>query len=35
MGYTVVTPLSVLSTHLAELFRQHAPELLDRQMVQE
>lgn len=35
LGYTVVTPLSVLSTHLAELFRQHAPELLDRQMVQE
>jgi len=35
LGYTVVTPLSVLSTHLAELFRRHAPELLDRQMVQE
>ncbi len=35
MGYTVVNPLSVLSTHLTEIVRGHAPELLNRQMVQE
>ena len=35
MGYTVVNPLSVLSTHLAEVVRGHAPDLLSRQMVQE
>ncbi len=35
MGYTVVNPLSVLSTHLTEIVRSHAPELLNRQMVQE
>ncbi len=35
MGYTVVNPLSVLSTHLTELIRSHAPDLLSRQMVQE
>jgi flagellar biosynthesis protein FlhA len=35
LGYTVVTPLSVLSTHLTEVVRAHAPELLSRQMVQE
>ncbi len=35
MGYTVVNPLSVLSTHLAEAARNHAPDLLSRQMVQE
>ena len=35
MGYTVVNPLSVLSTHLAEVVRSHAPDLLSRQMVQE
>ena len=35
MGYTVVNPLSVLSTHLAEVVRAHAPDLLSRQMVQE
>jgi len=34
-GYTVVNPLSVLSTHLTEVVRGHAPELLTRQMVQE
>jgi flagellar biosynthesis protein FlhA len=34
-GYTVVNPLSVLSTHLAEIARNYAPELLNRQMVQE
>jgi flagellar biosynthesis protein FlhA len=30
-GYTVVDPLSVLGTHLAELIRRHASELLSRQ----
>ncbi len=35
MGYTVVSPLSVLSTHLAEVVRSHGPDLLGRQMVQE
>ena len=35
MGYTVVNPLSVLSTHLTEVVRSHASELLSRQMVQE
>jgi flagellar biosynthesis protein FlhA len=34
-GYTVVSPLSVLSTHLTEIVRKYAPELLDRQMAQE
>ncbi len=34
-GYTVVNPLSVLSTHLTETVRMHAPELLSRQLVQE
>jgi flagellar biosynthesis protein FlhA len=34
-GYTVVNPLSVLSTHLTEVVRGHAPDLLNRQMVQE
>jgi flagellar biosynthesis protein FlhA len=34
-GYTVVTPLSVLSTHLTEIVRSHAAELLSRQLVQE
>ena len=34
-GYTVVTPLSVLSTHLTETVRNFAPELLSRQLVQE
>ena len=35
LGYTVVSPLSVLSTHLTEIVRKYAPELLDRQMAQE
>ena len=35
MGYTVVNSLSVLSTHLTELVRSYAPDLLNRQMVQE
>ena len=35
LGYTVVSPLSVLSTHLTEVVRTNAPELLSRQMVQE
>jgi flagellar biosynthesis protein FlhA len=34
-GYTVVTPLSVLCTHLTELIRGHSSELLSRQLVQE
>lgn len=34
-GYTVVNPLSVLSTHLTEIVRGHAAELLSRQLVQE
>jgi len=34
-GYTVVAPLSVISTHLTEVVRTHAPNLLTRQMVQE
>ena len=33
-GYTVVDSPSVLTTHLAELIRRHAPELLSRQDVQ-
>lgn len=35
MGYTVVDPVSVLSTHLTEIVRGQAPELLGRQEVQE
>jgi flagellar biosynthesis protein FlhA len=35
MGYTVVNPLSVLSTHITEIVRGHAPDLLSRQMVKE
>ncbi len=35
MGYTVVTPLSVLSTHVTEVVRNYASDLLNRQMVQE
>ena len=34
-GYTVVTPLSVLCTHLTEVVRGHSSELLGRQLVQE
>ncbi len=35
MGYTVVNPLSVIGTHLLEVIRNNAPDLLDRQMVQD
>jgi flagellar biosynthesis protein FlhA len=34
-GYTVVTPLSVLCTHLTEVVRGHSSDLLSRQLVQE
>jgi flagellar biosynthesis protein FlhA len=34
LGYTVVDPPSVLTTHLSELIRRHAAELLSRQDVQ-
>ena len=34
VGYTIVDPTSVLATHLSELIRTHAPELLGRQEVQ-
>jgi len=34
-GYTVVTPLSVLCTHLTEVVRGYGSELLSRQLVQE
>lgn len=34
-GYTVVTPLSVMCTHLTEVVRSSASELLSRQLVQE
>ena len=34
-GYTVVTPLSVLCTHLTEIVRSSASDLLSRQLVQE
>jgi flagellar biosynthesis protein FlhA len=34
-GYTVVTPLSVLTTHLTEVVRGNAADLLSRQLVQE
>lgn len=35
LGYTVVDPATVLATHLTELIKQHAPELLGRQEVQQ
>ncbi len=35
MGYTVVDPATVLITHLSELVKRHAAELLTRQSVQE
>jgi len=35
MGYTVVDPSTVISTHLTELIKAHADELLTRQDVQE
>ncbi|MCX6078664.1 MAG: flagellar biosynthesis protein FlhA [Chloroflexi bacterium] len=34
-GYTVVTPLSVLCTHITEIVRNLSSDLLSRQMVQE
>jgi flagellar biosynthesis protein FlhA len=34
LGYTVVDPPSVLATHLSEVVRRHAPELLSRQDTQ-
>jgi flagellar biosynthesis protein FlhA len=34
-GYTVVNPFSVLSTHITEVARLNASDLLDRQMLQE
>ena len=34
-GYTVVTPLSVLCTHITEIVRNSSSDLLSRQMVQE
>ncbi len=33
LGYTVIEPSAVISTHLSELVKQHAPELLSRQDV--
>jgi flagellar biosynthesis protein FlhA len=33
-GYSIVDPPSVLATHLSELLKRHANELLDRQQVQ-
>ena len=33
-GYTIVDPPSVIATHLSEILRRHAHELLDRQQVQ-
>jgi flagellar biosynthesis protein FlhA len=35
VGYTVVTPLAVLSTHITEIVRTHSASLLSRQMVHE
>ena len=34
-GYTVVTPLAMISTHLTEIIRSHASQLLSRQMLKE
>jgi flagellar biosynthesis protein FlhA len=34
LGYTVVDPTSVITTHLSEVIRQHAPAILSRQDVQ-
>ncbi|MFH1676979.1 MAG: flagellar biosynthesis protein FlhA [bacterium] len=34
LGYTIVDPISVMATHLAELIRVHADEFLDRQNLQ-
>lgn len=35
LGYTVVDPATVLATHLTELIRAYAPDLLGRQQVQQ
>ncbi|HPH96554.1 MAG TPA: flagellar biosynthesis protein FlhA [Anaerolineaceae bacterium] len=35
LGYTVVAPMAVLSTHLTEIIRTHSADLLSRQMVME
>jgi flagellar biosynthesis protein FlhA len=34
LGYTVVDPTSVITTHLSEVIRHHAPSILSRQDVQ-
>jgi flagellar biosynthesis protein FlhA len=34
-GYTVVSPLAMISTHLTEIIRLHASQLLSRQMLKE
>ena len=34
LGYTVVDPGSVIATHLTELIKRYAPEILDRQQTQ-
>src|SRR5436305_4848554 len=34
LGYTVVDPTSVITTHLSEVIRQHSPSILSRQDVQ-
>ncbi len=34
LGYTIVDPPSVIATHLSEILKRHAYELLDRQQVQ-
>jgi flagellar biosynthesis protein FlhA len=35
MGYTVVDPATVIATHLSHLIREHAPELLGHEEVQQ
>ncbi|WP_041610967.1 flagellar biosynthesis protein FlhA [Treponema primitia] len=34
LGYTVVDPPSIIATHLTEIIKRHAPEILDRQKTQ-
>ena len=34
-GYTVIDPSTVMATHLTELFKKHAAEMLNRQTVQQ
>lgn len=34
LGYTVVDPPSIIATHLTEIIKRHAPEILGRQEVQ-